>query len=71
MDKIKCYIEACSPIGRGNKELLNEEIFVELSKNVIRLFHKLYFDGCHLQKGNIIFHKSSNPVYIKENIEKI
>ena len=32
LDKINCYIEAWSPIGRGNKELLNEPIFLELGK---------------------------------------
>ena len=53
LDKIKCYIEDWSPIGRGNKELLNEEILVELGKKIIKLFHKLYLDG--ICKKEILF----------------
>ena len=45
LDKIHCYIEAWSPLGRGNAELLNEKLFVELGKNIIKLLHKLFLDG--------------------------
>ena len=68
LDKIKCYIEAWSPIGRGNPELLKEEIFAELGKKYNKTVPQIILRW-HLQKGNIIFPKSSNPVHIKENIE--
>lgn len=68
LDKIKCYIEAWSPIGRGNQQLLNEAIFVELGKKYNKTVPQVILRW-HLQKGNIIFPKSSNPVHIKENIE--
>ena len=32
LEKINCYIEAWSPIGRGNSQLLQEKIFEELGK---------------------------------------
>ena len=38
LDKINCYIEAWSPIGRGNKDLFQEKVFVDLLKQ----FHKLF-----------------------------
>ena len=68
LDKIHCYIEAWSPIGRGNQELLKEEIFVELGKKYNKTVPQIILRW-HIEKGNIIFPKSSNPVHIKENIE--
>ncbi len=68
LDKIHCYIEAWSPIGRGNQELLKEEIFVELGKKYNKTVPQIILRW-HIEKGNIIFPKSSNPVHIKENID--
>ena len=68
LDKIHCYIEAWSPIGRGNKELLSEPLFVELGKKYNKTVPQIILRW-HIEKGNIIFPKSSNPVHIKENIE--
>ena len=53
LDKINCYIEAWSPIGRGNSQLLSEKIFEELGKNIIKQFHKLFLDG--ILKKEILF----------------
>jgi len=36
LNKINCYIEAWSSIGRGNKELFNEEVLVNLGNNIIK-----------------------------------
>ena len=68
LDKINCYIEAWSPIGRGNKELLNEQIFLELGKKYNKTVPQIILRW-HIEKGNIVFPKSSNPVHIKENFE--
>ena len=68
LDKINCYIEAWSPIGRGNSQLLNEKIFEELGKKYNKTVPQIILRW-HIEKNNIIFPKSSNPVHIKENME--
>jgi diketogulonate reductase-like aldo/keto reductase len=66
LDKINCYIEAWSPIGRGNKDLLNEEVLINLAKKYNKTVPQIILRW-HIEKGNIIFPKSSNPLHIKEN----
>jgi len=68
LNKFNCYIEAWSPIGRGNEELLKEEVLVELGKKYNKTVPQIILRW-HIEKGNIIFPKSSNPVHIKENWE--
>ena len=68
LDKIHCYIEAWSPLGRGNTELLNEKLFVELGKKYNKTVAQIILRW-HIEKGNIVFPKSSNPVHIKENFD--
>ena len=66
LDKIQCYIEAWSPIGRGNKELFQEKVIVDLGKK----YHKTPAQVIlrwHIEKRNIIFPMSQNPEHIKEN----
>ena len=64
---INCYIEAYSPIGRGNKELFKEKILVDLAekykKNVPQIILRW-----HIEKNNIIFPKSTNPEHMKDNL---
>ena len=66
LDKINCYIEAWSPIGRGHAELLNEKILVDLGKKYNKSVPQIILRW-HIEKGNIIFPQSSNPAHIKEN----
>ena len=68
LDKINCYIEAWSPIGRGKSELFKEKVLVNLSKKYNKTVPQVILRW-HLEKGNIIFPKSSNPQHIKENWE--
>ena len=68
LDKINCYIEAWSPIGRGHAELLNEKILVDLSKKYNKSVPQIILRW-HIEKGNIIFPQSSNPAHIKENAD--
>ena len=68
LDKINCKIEAWSPIGRADKNLLNEEVLVNLGKKYNKTPAQVILRW-HIEKGNIIFPKSANPVHIKENWE--
>ena len=61
-------IESWYPIGHGDKGLIGEEIFNKLAKK----YHKTNVQVIlrwHIQKGNIVFPKSTNPKHIKENSE--
>ena len=55
-----------SIIGRGDKNLLNEEVLVNLGKKYNKTVPQIILRW-HIEKGNIVFPKSSNPVHIKEN----
>jgi len=66
LDKINCYIEAWSPIGRGNKELFQEKVLVDLGKKYNKTVPQVILRW-HIEKGNIIFPMSRNPEHIKEN----
>ena len=68
LDKIGCYIEAWSPIGRGNKELFEEKVLNDLAKKYNKTVAQVILRW-HIEKGNIIFPMSQNPVHIKENWE--
>ena len=68
LEKINCLIEAWSPIGRGHAELLNEPVLVEIGKKYNKIVAQVILRW-HIEKGNIIFPKSSNPVHIKENMD--
>jgi diketogulonate reductase-like aldo/keto reductase len=68
LEKINCYIEAWSPIGRGHAELLNEPVLAEIGKKYNKTVAQVILRW-HIEKGNIIFPKSSNPVHIKENMD--
>ena len=67
LDKINCYIEAWSTIGRGNSQLLSEKIFEELGKKYNKTVPQIILKW-HIEKGNIVFPKSSNLEHIKENM---
>ena len=67
LDKINCYIEAWSHIGRGNSQLIKEKIFEELGKKYNKTNVQIILRW-HIEKGNIVFPKSSNLEHIKENM---
>jgi len=61
-------IESWYPIGHGDSSLINEPIFTELAEK----YHKSNVQiilRWHIQEGNIIFPKSTNPLHIKDNID--
>jgi diketogulonate reductase-like aldo/keto reductase len=68
LNKLNCYIEAWSPIGRGNQDLFKEQVLIDLGKKYKKSVAQIILRW-HIEKGNIIFPKSSNPIHIKENWE--
>ena len=70
-NKVKSYgtiIESWYPIGHGDKDLINEEIFGKLAKKYNKTNVQIILRW-HIQKGNVVFPKSTNPVHIKENFD--
>ena len=68
MKKYGTLIESWYPIGHVDKGLINEEIFTKLAKKYKKTNVQIILRW-HIQKGNIIFPKSTNPKHIKENSE--
>ena len=66
MKEYNCPIEAWSPIGRGDKKLLSENVLVEASKKYNKSVVQILIRW-HLQKGNIVLPRSINPEHIKDN----
>lgn len=69
--RIKDYgtvIESWYPIGSGNQDLINEPVFSELGTKYNKTNVQIILRW-HIQEGNVIFPKSSNPLHIKENID--
>ncbi|WP_339320258.1 aldo/keto reductase [Paenibacillus sp. FSL R10-2734] len=66
LEKNDILMEAWYPLGHGNKKLLSNPVITELAKkygksNVQIILH------WHIQIGNIVFPKSSNPEHIRSN----
>lgn len=60
--------EAWFPIGHGDKNLINEEIFTKLAEK----YHKTNVQiilRWHIQSGNIIFPKTTNPQHMQDNLD--
>lgn len=68
MAEFGTVIESWYPIGHGDKSLLNEPLFVELGKKYGKSSVQIILRW-HIQVGNIVFPKSSNPQHIKDNID--
>lgn len=68
MAKYGTILESWYPIGHGSQELINEPLFTQLAAK----YHKTNVQiilRWHIQEGNIIFPKSTNPQHIKENFD--
>ena len=61
-------IEAWYPIGHGDSGLINEPIFTELAKKYSKTNVQIILRW-HIQEGNVIFPKSTNPQHIKDNFD--
>ena len=66
--KYGTLIESWYPIGHGDKSLIENELFTKLGKKYKKTNVQVILRW-HIQKGNIVFPKSTNPKHIKENSE--
>ena len=68
VEKYGTIIESWYPIGHGDKSLIENEVFTKLGKKYNKTNVQIILRW-HIQKGNVVFPKSSNPKHIKENSE--
>ncbi|MCH4193632.1 MAG: aldo/keto reductase [Butyrivibrio sp.] len=66
LEKYGTVLESWYPIGHGSKELIQEAVFRELGRKYGRSNVQIILRW-HIQEGNIIFPKSTNPQHIKDN----
>ena len=59
-------IESWYPIGHGDPGLINEPVFTELAQKYSKTNVQVILRW-HIQAGNIIFPKSTNPQHIRDN----
>lgn len=59
-------IESWYPIGHGDPGLINEPVFTELAQKYGKTNVQVILRW-HIQAGNIIFPKSTNPQHIRDN----
>lgn len=68
LEKNGVAVEAWYPLGHGNKKLIGEKIFTELSQKYDKTPSQIILRW-HLQTGNIVFPKTKSPEHMRENIE--
>ena len=66
LEKYGTVLESWYPIGHGSKELIQETVFTELGRKYGKSNVQIILRW-HIQEGNIIFPKSTNPQHIKDN----
>lgn len=72
--KLKAYLEemgtvimAWYPLGHGDPELVNENIFTELAQKYHKSNAQIILHW-HIQSGNIVIPSSKNPFHIQDNM---
>ena len=68
VEKYGTIIESWYPIGHGDKGLINNEVFTKIGQKYNKSNVQVILRW-HIQRGNVIFPKSTNPKHIKENSE--
>lgn len=66
LEKYGTVLESWYPIGHGSRELIQEDVFTRLAKKYDKSNVQIILRW-HIQEGNIIFPKSTNPQHIKDN----
>lgn len=66
LEKYGTVLESWYPIGHGSKQLIRETVFTELGRKYGKSNVQIILRW-HIQEGNIIFPKSTNPQHIKDN----
>ena len=56
------------PLGHGDKNLINEEVFTRLSEKYGKSNAQIILRW-HVQSGNVVFPGSKNPSHIRENFD--
>lgn len=64
--KYGTVLESWYPIGHGAKDLINEPLFTKLAEKYNKSNVQIILRW-HIQDGNVVFPKSSNPQHIKDN----
>lgn len=64
----KMGLMAWSPIGHGDKNLINEPVFTELAQKYGKSNVQIILRW-HVQSGNVIFPGSKNPDHIRDNFD--
>ena len=66
LEKYGTVLESWYPIGHGSAELINEAVFSEFGRKYGKSNVQIILRW-HIQEGNIIFPKSTNPAHIRDN----
>jgi len=61
-------IESWYPLGHADEELLNEPLFTALAEKYDKTNAQIILRW-HIQEGNVVFPKTTNPEHMKENID--
>jgi diketogulonate reductase-like aldo/keto reductase len=61
-------IECWYPLGHGDAALMQEPVFTELAERYSKTNAQIILRW-HIQEGNIIFPKTTNPEHLKSNID--
>jgi len=64
--KYGTVLESWYPIGHRAKDLINEPLFTKLAEKYNKSNVQIILRW-HIQEGNVVFPKSSNPQHIKDN----
>ena len=68
LNKYDIKIQAWYPLGRGDKGLINEEVFTKLAEKYGKSNVQIILRW-HIQSNNIVIPGASNPDHIKANID--
>lgn len=60
-------MEVWYPLGHGDKKLFSEPVLEEIGARHNKIVAQIILRW-HLQKGNFVFPKSTNPQHIRENM---
>ena len=66
--KYGTVIESWYPIGHGDKGLIDEAVFTRLAEKYRKTNVQIILRW-HIQEGNIVFPKTTNPQHMKENFD--
>lgn len=68
IEKYGTVIESWYPIGHGDKGLIGEAVFTKLAQKYGKSNVQIILRW-HIQAGNIVFPKTTNPQHMKENFD--